>query len=79
MLAVAALPVTIAPVEVYESELAQARKLIGRRDSDDIEILALTIHLKIPLWSNDNDFEGCEIERFTTAALLRRLEIFEEK
>jgi predicted nucleic acid-binding protein len=79
MFAVAALPVTIVSAEIYEDAMAQARKLIGRRDPDDIEILALTIHLKIPLWSNDNDFEGCGIERFTTAALLRRLDIFEAK
>jgi predicted nucleic acid-binding protein len=79
MLAVAALPVTIVSSEVYVGAMAQARKLIGRRDPDDIEILALTLHLKIPLWSNDNDFEDCEIERYTTAALLRRLGIFEEK
>ena len=79
MFAVAALPVTIVPAEVYEGAIERARKLIGRRDPDDIEILALTVHFDIPLWSNDNDFEGCGIERFTTAALLSRLGIFEEK
>jgi predicted nucleic acid-binding protein len=53
------------------------RKLIGGRDPDDIEILALTLHMKIPLWSNDNDFGGCGIERFTTAELLSKLGIFD--
>jgi len=35
--------------------------------------------MKIPLWSNDNDFLGCGIERFTTAELLNKLGIFEAR
>jgi predicted nucleic acid-binding protein len=76
LLAVAALPVSIISPEVYEDAMAEARRLIEWRDPDDIEILALTLHMKIPLWSNDNDFERCGIERFTTAEILRRLGIF---
>jgi len=49
--------------------------LIGQRDPDDVEILALTLHLGIPLWSNDSEFEGTGIEWYTTAELLRRLGI----
>jgi predicted nucleic acid-binding protein len=79
LFAVATLPVSIVSPEVYQSAMAEARKLIGGRDPDDIEILALALHLKIPLWSNDNDFESCGIERFTTAQILRRLGIFEAK
>lgn len=79
LLAVAALPVTIISREVYEDEIAEARRLIEGRDPDDVEILALTLHMKIPLWSNDNDFERCGIERYTTAEILRRLGIFEAK
>jgi predicted nucleic acid-binding protein len=59
--------------------MAEARKLIGGRDPDDIGILALTLFMKIPLWSNDNDFEGCGIERLTTAEILSKLGIFETK
>jgi predicted nucleic acid-binding protein len=77
LLAVAALPVSIISPEVYEGSMAEARRLIEWRDPDDVEILALTLQLKIPLWSNDNDFEGCGIERLTTAEILRRLGIFE--
>ena len=79
LLAVAALPVSIVLPEVYEDTMAEARRLIAWRDPDDIEILALALHMKIPLWSNDNDFEGCGIERFTTAEILRRLGVFEAK
>lgn len=79
LLTVAALPVSIISPEVYEGAMVEAHRLIAKRDPDDVEILALTIHQKIPLWSNDNDFEGCGIERFTTAELLSKLGIFEAK
>ena len=77
LLAVAALPVSIVSPEVYEGAMAEARSLIEWRDPEDVEILALTLQLKIPLWSNDTDFEDCGIERLTTAEILRRLGIFE--
>ena len=73
MLAVASLPVSIVAREVYARSIAPARKQIEKRDPDDVELLALTLHFKVPLWSNDNDFEGCDVERFTTAGLLKRL------
>ena len=73
MLAVASLPVSIVAREVYARSIAQARKRIGWRDPDDVELLAVTLQFKVPLWSNDNDFEGCGVERYTTAELLKRL------
>lgn len=73
MLAVASLPVSIVAREVYVGSMAQARKQIEKRDPDDVELLALTMHFKVPLWSNDNDFEGCGVEQYTTAELLKRL------
>jgi predicted nucleic acid-binding protein len=76
ILAVAALPVTIVERADYESAISKARKLIGKRDADDIDLLALALHRQIPLWSNDNDFEECGVEWFTTAEILRRLGVF---
>ncbi len=73
MLAVASLPVSIVAAEVYARSVALARRRIGKRDPDDVELLALALHFKIPLWSNDNDFERCGVERHTTAELLRKL------
>ena len=73
MLAVASLPVSIVAPEVYAESMAKARRRIGKRDPDDVELLALALHFKVPLWSNDNDFEGCGVEWFTTAELLRKL------
>ena len=73
MLAVASLPVSIVAREVYARSIAQARKQIEKRDPDDVELLALTLHFKVPLWSNDNDFEESGVERYTTAELLKKL------
>ena len=79
LLAVAALPVAVVERETYARAIVQARRLIGQRDPDDIEILALALHLKIPLWSNDNDFRDTGVEWYTTAELLQRLGIHGKK
>jgi predicted nucleic acid-binding protein len=79
LLAVATLPVSVVERETYARAVAQARSLIGQRDPDDIEILALALHLKIPLWSNDNDFRDTGVEWYTTAELLQRLGIHGKK
>lgn len=73
LLAIAALPVSVVEETVYASELLQARKLIAQRDPDDVDVLALALHLSLPLWSNDNDFEETGIDWYTTAELLSKL------
>jgi len=72
-MAVATLPVKVVEREVYEESIPEAKRRIGRRDPDDVEILALALHTGAALWSNDNDFEDADIEWFTTAELLERL------
>jgi predicted nucleic acid-binding protein len=57
LLAMAALPVTVVEEPVYASALPRARRLIAQRDADDVDILALALHMRLPLWSDDNDFE----------------------
>ena len=74
LLAAATLPVTTVPRAVYASSMAEARKRIGRRDPDDVELLALAIQLKLPVWSNDNDFGETGVVWHTTAWLLAALE-----
>jgi predicted nucleic acid-binding protein len=74
LLAAATLPVTTVPRAIYAASLAEARRRIGRRDPDDVELLALAIQLKLPLWSNDNDFENTGVVWHTTASLLAALE-----
>ena len=75
LLAMAALPVTIVEEAVYASARPRAYKLIGKRDPDDVDVLALVLQLGLPLWSNDNDFEDTGIEWYTTAELLQKLGI----
>ena len=78
LLAVASLPVTIVENETYEGSISEAKRRIGRRDRDDVDILALAIQLRIPLWSNDNDFEDAGVRWYTTKDLLRDLGLLRE-
>lgn len=66
----------IQPVQpaVYRGRLAEARKKMHDRDPDDAELLALALALKIPIWSNDNDFGAVGIEWYTTAQLLKKIQ-----
>lgn len=67
------LPLTRYPVRTYMDMMGQARRQIEGRDPDDVDVLALALHLSLALWSNDRDFEPTGIERFTTAQLLALL------
>lgn len=79
LLAVATLPVTVIERKMYASGIAEASRRIGRRDPDDIPILALALTLNVPLWSNDKDFEDAGVEWYTTERLLRRLRIINDE
>lgn len=75
LLAIAALPVTVVERTDYAGSLAEAERRISHRDPDDVDLLALALQFRIPIWSNDRDFEGLHVELFTTEDLLRRLQI----
>jgi predicted nucleic acid-binding protein len=75
LLACAALPVTVVEQSEYENQLSKARRQIGKRDPDDVDVLALALHLSVAVWSNDNDFEDTGVEWHTTAELLKMLGI----
>ena len=79
LLSVASLPVTIVERSAYGGSLALAKKRIGRRDPDDVEILALAIQFEIPIWSNDNDFEDAGVRWHRTEDLLRELGLLRER
>ncbi|MBI2467753.1 MAG: PIN domain-containing protein [Candidatus Rokubacteria bacterium] len=64
------LPLRRYPAGAYARALGEARRRLAERDPDDVAPLALALQLGIPLWSNDRDFEGTRIERFTSAQLL---------
>ena len=61
--------------EFYQDFLKQAEERIGKIDPDDIDLLALGLKLNIPIWTNDSDFQGLKIKTYTTAELLKALEI----
>ncbi len=73
LLAAATLPVNVVERSAYAGKIAAATKRLGRRDPDDIELLALALHAGIPVWSNDKDFEDAGVDWFTTAELLKEL------
>jgi predicted nucleic acid-binding protein len=75
LLAVAALPVTVVERSVFSAEIPEAKRRIGRRDPEDVELLALALHERLPIWSNDSDFADARVERYTTAQLLQRFGI----
>ena len=50
------LPVEVIPEAEYDSHQQDAFALIGKRDLDDVPLLALAIAFDCTIWSNDNDF-----------------------
>ena len=64
------LPLRSYAARIYRQHLAEAKRRIGKRDPDDVDVLGLTLHLGLPLWSNDRDFDEPGIEFLTTAQLL---------
>lgn len=66
------LPVTICNKEFYGGKIKQAEKLIGERDADDIHLLALSLKLGCPVWSNDKDFAGLGIRVYSTVELIKK-------
>ena len=51
-------PIIACQPDQYEPNLAQAARLIGGRDAKDVPVLALTLTLGFPLWTEDRDFDG---------------------
>ena len=78
LLTLAALPVTVVDRAEYRRQTAEAGRRMRRRDPNDVDVLALALHLKLPVWSNDNDFEVGGIEWHTTAELLKALDVHSE-
>jgi len=57
--------------EAYLQHVPKALELIGRRDPDDADLVALALALNCPVWTNDNDLvELKEIKTLTTAEIL---------
>ncbi len=67
------LPLIIYEREAYQEKLEEAHAQIGERDPSDTELLALALQLRLPIWSNDRDFENVGIPCYTTTKLLKAL------
>ena len=50
------------PEEFYKPYLKDADQIIGHRDRKDIHPLALTLKLRLPIWTNDLDFQIPEVK-----------------
>ena len=72
--AVVSLPVIVVERSDYAAHFKDAERRIAKRDPDDVDTLALAIHLGLPVWSNDDDFKKTGVTRYTTAELLATLE-----
>lgn len=67
------LPLRVHQRHDYGRCFAEAQADLARRDPEDAHALALARCLRLPLWSNDRDFEGLGIECYPTARLLALL------
>jgi predicted nucleic acid-binding protein len=69
------LPITVYAEHEYADEIPAAHQLLANRDPDDVALAALALHLQIPIWSNDRDYENFPHGVVTTAVLLKILEL----
>ncbi|MDP9191042.1 MAG: PIN domain-containing protein [Acidobacteriota bacterium] len=67
------LPIAVFAAHEYSDEIAEARQLLAERDEDDVALAALALKLRIPIWSNDRDYERFPTGVYTTATLLKAL------
>lgn len=69
----ALLPLQVFSEPYYRSRLAEAARLLDRRDPDDVALAALALSLQIPFLSNDKDLDEVPLPRYTTGRLLNAL------
>ena len=67
------LPLRIHPADDYRRHLRKAITDLKDRDPEDAHALALSRALDLPIWSNDRDLSGTDVQCYTTARLLRIL------
>ncbi|HEC68172.1 MAG TPA: hypothetical protein ENI35_05110 [Candidatus Desulfofervidus auxilii] len=61
------------PVKYLEPSkkfLEKAKGIIG--EPDDVPLLAIALEHKIPVWTNDKDFENTGIELITTEEMVKK-------
>jgi predicted nucleic acid-binding protein len=55
--------------ELYGDFEGEARKRLGARDPEDWPILAASLALGCPIWTEDTDFFGCGVATWTSASI----------
>lgn len=70
-LALSTLPLFVCDEDFYKEKIKEAKRLIEKRDPDDIHLLALALKLKCPIWSNNRDFEGLGVDIYGTLDLIK--------
>lgn len=50
-------PIKACQPSVYDGQMQRAMALIGLRDPDDAPVVALSLTLGHPIWTNDRDFD----------------------
>jgi len=63
------LPLRIYQQEFYAAFRNIAWKKLAESDEDDVELLALSLKLEVPVWRNDRHFQQAGIEVYSTAKL----------
>lgn len=67
------LPLLVKPRSFYKGKWAEAKSIMDSKDPDDVDVAALALEINAPVWSNDNDFLGFPLGRYTTAELLKAI------
>jgi predicted nucleic acid-binding protein len=68
------LPITACQPSQYEAQAGKARLLIGGRDPNDVDVVALGLRLRCPIWTEDRDFQGlAEVQVARTRDLVAML------
>ena len=67
------LPLLIYQQEFYADFLDNASRRLADSDEDDVELLALSLKLKVPVWTNDKHFQHSGVETYSTVKLLKSL------
>ena len=68
------LPVEVIPELQFKNKLEMAYEEIGKRDPDDVDLLALALANNIPVWSDDRDFQDSSAQIFTTEDIIHFVE-----
>ena len=68
--ALQAVPIRIVPADEFASSRDEAARRMAQRDPEDVDLLALAMHLGLTIWTNDRDFAVSGLSVVSTAQLL---------